>query len=129
MGHVILEKCLAVDREMIQAIMDWPVLTDVPTIRSFMGIMGYYKRFVEGFSALSYLIKSLQKKGVKFECTEKSQHNFEQLKLKLMTAPILKITDPTKEFVVCTDACAEGLGGVLLQENSVIAYEIGRAHV
>ena len=52
-----------------------------------------------------------------------AKNSFEQLKLKLTTAPILKIADPHKNFVVCTNACREGLGGVLLQENSVIAYD------
>ena len=97
--------------------------TDVSAVRSFMGIVGYYHRFVERFSAIAYPITSLQRKGVKFEWTEKCQNSFDQLKLKLTTTPILKIADPDKEFVVCTDACREGLGGVLLQENSVIAYE------
>ena len=88
-----------------------------------MGIVGYYQRFVEIFSAIAYPITSLQRKGTKFEWTENCQNSFEQLKLKLTTTPILKIADPDKEFVVCIDACREGLGGVLLQENYVIAYE------
>ena len=88
-----------------------------------MGIAGYYRQFVEIFSAIEYPITSLQRKGTKFECTGKFQHSFEQLKLKLTTTPILKISYPNKEFVMCTDAYREGLGGVLLQENFVIAYE------
>ena len=88
-----------------------------------MEIVGYYHRFVERFFAIAYPITSLQRKGVKFEWTEKFQNSFEQLKLKLTTAPILNIADLDKEFVVCTDASREGLGEVLLQENSVIAYE------
>ena len=105
------------DPEKIQSIVDWPMPTDFTSIRYIMGIAGYYRRFVEIFSALAYPITSLQKKGVKFEWTKKCQHSFEQLKLKLTNAPILKIVDPNQEFVVCTDACGEGLGGVLLQEN------------
>ena len=123
LGHIISEKGLAVDPEKIKAIKEWPVPTDVSAVRSFMGIAGYYRRFVERFSAIANPITSLQKKGVKFVWTEKCQNSFEQLKQKLISAPILKIVDPDKEFVVCTDACKEGLGGVLLQENSVIAYE------
>ena len=85
-----------------------------------MGIAGYYRRFVERFSALAYPITSLHRKWVKFEWIEKCQNSFEQLKLKLTTAPILKISNPNQEFVVCIDACAEVLGGVLLQEKSII---------
>ena len=123
MGHIISEQGLAVDPEKIKAIRDWLVPTDVSAVRSFIGIVGYYRRFVERFSAIAYPITSLQRKGTKFEWTEKFQNIFEQLKLKLTTAPILKIADPDKEFVVCPDACREGLRGVMLQENSVIAYE------
>ena len=123
LGHIISEQGLAVDPEKIKAIREWLVPTDVSAVRSFMGIAGYYRKFVERFSAIAHPITSLQRKGVKFEWTEKCQNRFEQLKLKLTTAPILKIADPDKEFVVCTDACREGLGGVILQVNSVIAYE------
>ena len=79
-----------------------------------MGMAGYYRRFVEKFSAIAHHITSLQRNGVKFVWTEKCQNSFEQLKQKLISAPILKIVDPDKDFVVCTDACREGLGGVLL---------------
>ena len=88
-----------------------------------MGMEGYYRRFVERFSAIANPITSLQRKGVKFVWTEKCQNSFEQLKQRLISAPILKIADLDKEFVVCIDAYREGLGGVLLQEDSVIAYE------
>ena len=123
LGHIISEQGLAVDPEKINSIREWPVPTDVSMVRSFMGIAGYYRRFVEIFSALAYPITSLQRKGTKFEWTDKFQNSFEQLKLKLTRTPILKIADPDKEFVVCIDACGEGLGGVFLQDNSVIAYK------
>ena len=122
-SHIISEQGLAVDPEKIKAIREWPVPTDVSAVRSFTGIAGYYRRFLKRFFAIEYPITSLQRKGFKFEWTGKCQNSFEQLKLKLTTAPILKIVDPDKEFFVCTNACREGLGGVLLQENSVIAYE------
>ena len=110
LGHIISEEGFAVDIEKIKAIREWHVSIDVYVVRSFMGIAGYYRRFVERFSALAYPIKSLQRKGVKFEWTEKCQNIFEQLKLTLTTTLILKIPDPDQEFVVCTDVCGEGLG-------------------
>jgi hypothetical protein len=88
-----------------------------------MGIMGYYHRFIEGFSKLAYPITSLQKKGTRFKWTEKCQEIFEKLKQLLTTAPILKVADPHKDFVVCMDASKEGLGGVLMHEGYVIVYE------
>ena len=96
MGHIISKQGLAVDPEKIKAIREWPVPTDVSAVRSFMGIAGYYRRFMERFCAIAHPITSLQRKGVKFEWTEKCQKSFEQLKLKLTTTPILKIADPDK---------------------------------
>ena len=68
-------------------------------------------------------ITSLQKKGKKFVWDHKCEDKFNKLRELLTTAPILKTTDPKKDFVVCTDACNEGLGGVLTQEGHAIAYE------
>jgi hypothetical protein len=123
LGHVISGEGIFVDPKKVKSILDWPVLKDVSDIRSFMGIIGYYRRFIEGFSKLAYPITSLQKKGTRFKWTKKCQESFEKLKQLLTTAPILKVADPHKYFVVCTDASKEGLGGVLMQEGHVVAYE------
>eukprot|EP00253_Pinus_taeda_P015939 PITA_15939 len=123
LGHVISKDGIVVGPEKIKAIMDWPVPKDVADVRSFMGLAGYYRRFVEGFSKVAFPITSLQKKGRAFEWTLNCQKSFEQLKHLLTTAPILSIADPHKDYVVCTDASKEGLGGVLMQEDRVIAYE------
>eukprot|EP00253_Pinus_taeda_P026738 PITA_26738 len=123
LGHVITKDGIAVDPEKIKAIMEWPVPKDVADVRSFMGLAGYYRRFVEGFSKVAFPITSLQKKGKLFHWTLNCQKSFEQLKHLLTTAPILSIADPNKDYVVCTDASKEGLGGVLMQEGRVIAYE------
>ena len=93
------------------------------TLRSFMGITGYYRKFIEGFSKISYPITSLQNKGRKFEWTKNCKESFNKLKHLLTITPILKIVDPFMDFVVCIDACNEGLGGVLLQYNYVVGYE------
>eukprot|EP00253_Pinus_taeda_P017798 PITA_17798 len=123
LGHVISKEGIAVDPEKIRTIMEWPIPKDVADIRSFMGLAGYYRRFGEGFSKVAYPITSLQKKGKVFKWTSECQRSFEQLKHLLTTAPILSIADPNKEYVVCTDASREGVGGVLMQEGRVIAYE------
>eukprot|EP00253_Pinus_taeda_P014522 PITA_14522 len=123
LGHVITKEGIAVDPEKIRTIMEWPIRKDVVDIRSFMGLAGYYRRFVEGFSRVAYPITSLQKKGKIFKWTSECQQSFEQLKHLLTTAPILSIADPNKDYVVCTDASKEGVGGVLMQEGRVIAYE------
>jgi hypothetical protein len=69
LGHIISEEGIAVDPEKIEAIRGWPTPRNVSEIRSFMGLVGYYRRFIEGFSKISHPITSLQKKGIKFEWT------------------------------------------------------------
>ena len=88
-----------------------------------MGIIGYYQRFIEVFSRIANLIAFLQKKGKKFDWNHKCEERFKKLKNLLTSAPILRIVDPNKEFVVCKDTCNDGLGGVLTQEGHAIAYE------
>jgi hypothetical protein len=88
-----------------------------------MGIAGYYKRFIEGFSNIAHPITSLQRKGMKFQWTLNCERIFQHLKQLLTSAPISRIADPKEEFILCTDACNEGLGGVLSQNGFVICYE------
>jgi hypothetical protein len=88
-----------------------------------MGLAGYYRRFVEEFSKIAHPITSLQRKGVKFQWTLDCENSFQHLKKLLTSAPILRIADPNEDFIVCTDACKEGLGGVLSQNGFVICYE------
>jgi hypothetical protein len=88
-----------------------------------MGLDGYYRRFIKGFSKINHPITSLQRKGMKFVWSTKCEAIFQQLKHLLTNALVLKIVDPEKDFLVCTDACKEGLGGVLMQEGHVICYE------
>jgi hypothetical protein len=78
-----------------------------------MGLVVYYKRFIVWFSKISHPITSLQKRGTKFEWKLKCENNFNLLKELLTSAPVLNIVDPNESFVVCTNACKEGLGGVL----------------
>lgn len=96
---------------------------NVVDIKFFMGLARYYHRFIEGFSKIDFLVTSLQKKGCTFQWIEECQQSFEKLKHSLTTAPVLKVVDPEKSFVVCTDASKEDVGGVLTQEGKFIAYE------
>ena len=93
------------DPKKIEAIMNWPTSRNVIDVRSFMGLAGYYRRFIEGFSKLAHSITSLQNKGIKFEWTSRCEESFHQLKNLLTSAPVLKVPDPEKDFVVCIDAC------------------------
>jgi hypothetical protein len=122
LGHVISGEGIAVDPAKVEAIMEWPAPTNVTEVRSFMGLAGYYRRFVEGFSKIANPITELQKKNKKFVWTEKCAEAFRRLKELLTTTPILKVPDMDADFLVCTDASKEGLGGVLMQDGRVIAY-------
>jgi hypothetical protein len=92
-------------------------------VRYFMGLVGYYRRFIGGFSKITHPSTSLQRKGMKFQWMSDCERSFEHLKQLLTSAPILRIADPNEHFIVCTDACNEGLGGVLNKNGFVICYE------
>ena len=111
------------DPEMVEAIREWKVPRYVAEVRSFMGLAGYYRRFITGFSRISHPITSLQRKEKKFQWTEECEKSFQRLKQLLTYAPIMRIADPSEDFVVCTDACKEGLGEILSQNGFVIFYE------
>jgi hypothetical protein len=88
-----------------------------------MGIVGYYRRFIQGFSNISHPITSLQNKGIKFQWNSKCGESFHILNKLLTSSSILKIVDPKEYFVLCTGTCKEGLCGVLTQNVYVMCYE------
>jgi hypothetical protein len=100
LGHIILEEGITVDLEKIKSIEGWPTPRNVVEVRYFMGIAGYYKRFIEGFSKIAHPITSLQNKGVIFEWYFDCKRSFQHLKILLTSAPILRIVDPNEDFVV-----------------------------
>jgi hypothetical protein len=123
LGRIISADGIAVDPKNIEVIRGWPTPRNVTKVRSFMGLSSYYQIFIKGFSKISSPITSLKKKGVKFEWTPKCEESFMQLKDILTSGSILNIVDLNENFVVCTDSCKEGLGGVLTQKEHVIFYE------
>jgi hypothetical protein len=123
LGHVLSEEGVAVDPNKIRSIMEWPIPKDVSDIISFMGLAGNYRRFIKGFSEIGCPITTLWKKGTKFTWTQKCEERFQTLKHLLSHAPVLKIVDLEVDFLMCTDACKEGLRGVLMQGGSVVCYE------
>jgi hypothetical protein len=114
LGHVISKEGVAIDPDKIRSIMEWPTLKEISDIRSFMGLAGYYRRFIKGFSKSGYPINALHKKGAKFTWTQECEERFQSLKHLLTHAPMLKIVDPEANLLVCTNAYEEGLGGVLM---------------
>jgi hypothetical protein len=84
--------------------MEWPVPKNDHEVRRFLGIVSYYRRFVEGFSNIEKPITTLQHKGVKYEWTKECDFGFIELKRLLTSAPILRVSNMEKDFIVCTDA-------------------------
>ena len=117
LGHVISKEGITVDLEKIRVIMEWAAHKNVDEVRSFMGLAGYYKRFIRNFSKIGYTITYLQRKGKKFEWTAECATRFDKLKQLLTNALVLRIADPDKDFVICTNSCKEGLSGVSMQEG------------
>ncbi|KAK9044452.1 hypothetical protein V6N11_058352 [Hibiscus sabdariffa] len=122
LGHVISADGIKVDPKKIQSILDWRPLKNVGEVRSFLGLAGYYRRFVKGFSTLDSPFTKLLRKDVPFVWTENHQKSFNQLKQVLTHAPVLVQPESGKDFTVYSDASHIGLGCVLMQDGKVIAY-------
>ena len=122
LGHVISEEGISVDPRKIQAVKDWPIPKNVREIKSFVGLAGYYRRFVQDFSRIAAPLTKLTRKGVKYVWTEDCTKAFEELKKRLTTAPILKMPTGSGDMVIYSDASGSGLGCVLMQHGHVIAY-------
>jgi hypothetical protein len=122
LGHTISQDGVSVDPEKVQEVMNWKPPTTVRQIRSFLGLAGYYRRFIPDFSRIAKPMTELLKKGVKYEWRQKCEDAFHTLRQHLTTAPVLAQPDNTKPFEVYCDAFGTGLGCVLMQDNRVIAY-------
>ena len=122
LGHVVSAAGISVDPAKIEAVNDWKVPRNVAEVRSFLGLAGYYRRFVEGFSKIATPMTTLTRKGKKFEWTLKCEESFRELKKRLTSAPILVIPNSGESLTIFSDASKIGLGGVLMQGGKVVAY-------
>jgi hypothetical protein len=111
-----------VDPKKVVAILDWKAPRDVRGIKSFIGMAGYYRRFIEGFSKIARPMTALLAKKVEFKWTPECQESFETLNKKLTTTSVLILSDVHKPFSMNFDASYTGLGCVLMQEGRVVAY-------
>ena len=96
--------------------------TTVGEIRSFLGLVGYYRRFIENFSKIAKPMTGLLKKDTKFIWTKECEASFQELKKHLVTSLVLILPDQTKDYEVYCDASRRGLGAVLMQEGRVVSY-------
>ncbi|GJV47271.1 putative reverse transcriptase domain-containing protein [Tanacetum coccineum] len=122
LGHIINSEGVHVDPAKIEAIKNWPVPTSPTEVRQFMGLAGYYRRFIEGFSLIAKPLTKLTQKNKKFEWGADEDEAFQKLKRDLCTAPILALPEGPDDFVVYCDASLKGYGAVLMQRDKVIVY-------
>ncbi|GJZ53934.1 putative reverse transcriptase domain-containing protein [Tanacetum coccineum] len=122
LGHVIDSRGIHVDPDKIESIKDWASPMTPTEIRQFLGLAGYYQRFIEGFLKIAKSMTKLTQKGIKFDWGEKEENAFQLIKQKLCSAPILALPEGSEDFVVYCDASHKGLGVVLMQREKVIAY-------
>jgi hypothetical protein len=122
LGHTISQEGIAVDLDNVQEVMNWKPPTTVRQIQSFLGLVGYYRRFIPDFSRIAKPMTELMKKGAKFEWGQKCEDAFHTLRQHLTTEPMLAQPDNTKPFDVYCDASGTGLVCVIMQDNRVIAY-------
>ena len=122
MGHVISEEGVQVDPEKVKAVLEWEAPKNPTEVRSFLGLAGYYRRFIKDFAKLSTPLTKLTRKGTDFVWSDACERSFQELKAKLTRAPVLVLPQGGEDLLVCTDASRLGLGGVLMQGGKVIAY-------
>ncbi|GJR02651.1 putative reverse transcriptase domain-containing protein [Tanacetum coccineum] len=122
LGHMIDSQGIYVDPAKIESIKDWASPKTPMEIRQFLGLAGYYRRFIEGFSKIAKSMTKLTQKKVKFDWDDKEEKAFQLLKEKFCSAPILALPEGAENFIIYCDASHKGLGVVLMQNEKVIAY-------
>jgi hypothetical protein len=120
--HVISKGGIYVDLSKVQDVLSWKAPMSVSDIRSFLGLAGYYRRFIEGFLKISKPMTKLLEKDKKFKWSPTCEACFQELKKQLMTTLVLVMPDMKKPFSIYCDASGQGLGCVLIQDVGVLAY-------
>ncbi|GJW97573.1 putative reverse transcriptase domain-containing protein [Tanacetum coccineum] len=122
LGHVIDSQGIHVDPAKIEAVKNWAPPTTPTEIRYFLGLAGYYRRFIKDFSKIAKSLTELTQKNKKYIWGEDQESAFQLLKQKICEAPILALLEGNDDFVVYCDTSLQGLGAVLMQREKVIAY-------
>lgn len=121
MGHIISHEGVATDPSKIQRMVDWPKPINVKGLRGFLGLTGYYRKFIKDYGLISKALKDMLKKG-SFTWSPESESAFQALKKAMTTSPFLALPNFTKKFMIKTDACSTGLGAMLMQDSRPLAF-------
>jgi hypothetical protein len=122
LAHVISAGGVSVDQNKVKDVLYWMSPTNASEIWSFLGLAGYYRRFIKDFSKIAKPMTRLLEKNKDFDWTEECQASFEELKKRLTSAPVLILPDITKKFDIYCDASRQVLGCVLMQDGKVVSY-------
>ncbi|GJU13558.1 putative reverse transcriptase domain-containing protein [Tanacetum coccineum] len=122
LGHVVNRDGIHVDPSKVESVKNWKTPESPTEIRSFLGLAGYYRRFIENFSKIAKPLTLLTQKNKAYVWGDKQEEAFQILKEKLCNAPVLALPDGPDDFVVYCDASKQGFGCVLMQRGKVIAY-------
>lgn len=121
LGHYIQESGVSTDPHKIKAVAEWALPVTLKQLRGFLGLAGYYRRFVKSFGVIARPLTALTKKDC-FDWSEEATDAFNKLKQALCEAPVLALPRFDLPFVVETDACGNGIGAVLMQEGHPLSY-------
>ncbi|KAL0539379.1 hypothetical protein IC582_023591 [Cucumis melo] len=122
LGHVVSSERVSVDAAKIEAVTSWPRPSTISEIYNFLGLTSYYGRFVEDFAHIASPLTQLTRKGTPFVWSPTCESSFQELKQKLVSAPVLTVPDGSGSLVIYSDASKKGLGCVLMQQGKVVAY-------
>ncbi|CAH1431974.1 unnamed protein product [Lactuca virosa] len=122
LGHLVNQKGILDDPAKVEVVMQWEVPRSPSEIQSFLGLVGYYRRFIENFSRIAVPLTRFTKNTVTFRWEPEQQANFETMRQRLCEAPILTLPEGIDDFVVYCDASITAMGTVLMQRGHVITY-------